>query len=94
MLNTGTSQGIVLSSLLYSLFTHDCTAHMPNSMLIKYSDDITMIVLIINDDKSSYQNEIEQLVKWSKYNNLILNVDKTKQLIVDFRNSDRQTPLF
>ena len=44
-----------------------------------------MIGLIIDDDQSDYRNECELLVKWSNDNNLILNVDKTKELIVDFR---------
>ena len=43
-----------------------------------------LIGLIINDDKSDYRNESELLVMWSKDNNLILNVDKTNELIVDF----------
>ena len=41
--------------------------------------------MIINDDESDYRNECDQLVKWSNDNNLILNVDKTKELIADFR---------
>ena len=43
-----------------------------------------MIGLIIYDDESDHRNEIELLVKWSNDNNLILNVDKTTELIVDF----------
>ena len=57
---------------------------MPNSTFIKFADDISMIGLIINIKESDYHNKIELLVKWSKDNNLILNVDKTKELIVDF----------
>ena len=58
---------------------------MPNSTMIKFADDITVIGLIINAGESDYHNEIEQLVKWNNDNNLILNVDKTKELIVDLR---------
>ena len=58
---------------------------MPNSTLIKFAVDITVIGLIIDDDQSDYRNECELLVKWSNDNNLILNVDKTIELIVDFR---------
>ena len=59
--------------------------HMPISTLIIFADDITVIGMIINDDKSNYHNEIELVVKWSNDNNLILNVDKTKELSVDLR---------
>ena len=58
---------------------------MPNSTLLKYADDITVIGMITDDDESDYRNEIELLVKWSNDNNLILAVDETKELIVDFR---------
>ena len=53
---------------------------MPNSNMMKFSDDTA-----VNDDESYYSQEIELSVKWSKDNNLILNVDKTKELIIDFR---------
>ena len=43
-----------------------------------------MICLITNDDESDHHNEIEQLEMWSNDNNLILNVDKTTELSVDF----------
>ena len=51
ILNTGTPQGCVMSPLVFSLFTHDCTANMPISTLIEFADDITVIALIINDDE-------------------------------------------
>ena len=51
---------------------------MRNSTLIRF-DDITVISLIVNDDESDYRNEVELLVKWSNDNNVILNVDKTKE---------------
>ena len=85
IINTGTPKGCALSPPLYSSFTHDCTAHMPNTTLIKFADDITVNGLIIDDDKSDYRNEIELLVKWSNDNKLILNVNKTKEFIVDLR---------
>ena len=37
---------------------------------------------MINDDMA-YREEVEQLVDWCRENNLILNVDKTKEMIVD-----------
>ena len=54
------------------------------SALIKFFDDIAVICFIIEDDESNYRNEIDLLVKWCKNNNLILNIDRTKELIVDF----------
>jgi hypothetical protein len=71
-------QGCVLRPLLYSLFTHDCMAmHTSNS--IKCADDTPVVGLISNNDEIAYREEVRSLVEWS------LNVNKMKELIMDFR---------
>jgi gmma-aminobutyric acid receptor subunit gamma len=45
ILNTGAPQGCVLRPLLYSLFTHDCTARHDSNTIITFSDDTTVAMM-------------------------------------------------
>ena len=75
----------MLSPLLYSLFTHDCTARHDSNTIIKFADDTTVVGLITEKDETAYGEEVKDLTVWCKDNNLSLNVIKTKEMIVDYR---------
>ncbi|KAI4872906.1 hypothetical protein NFI96_001928 [Prochilodus magdalenae] len=94
-LNTGVPQGCVLSPLLYSLFTYDCVPVYGSNSIIKFADDTTVIGLIRGDDETAYRDEVQHLAAWCDDNNLVLNTQKTKEVIVDFRKSRNQahTPI-
>ena len=56
-------------------------------MTVKFADDTTVIGLISDDDESAYRDDVKQLVSWCASNDLVLNVSKTKEIVVDFRKS-------
>ncbi len=91
-LSTGAPQGCVLSPLLFTLLTHDCTAKFSSNHIIKFADDTTVVGLISNNDETHYREEVAQLAEWCGANNLSLNVEKTKEVVMDFRRNSVDHP--
>ncbi|KAI5620333.1 hypothetical protein C0J50_20103 [Silurus asotus] len=85
-LSTGAPQGCVLSPLLSNLLTHDCEAMHNLNHIIECTDDTTVMGLISKNEES-YREEVQQLTAWYCANKMSLNIDKTKEMFVDFRRA-------
>lgn len=66
----------VLSPLLYSLCTHDCMAASYSTTIVKFADNTVVIGL-------AKPINIKSLENWCQINNLLLNIIKTREFIVD-----------
>ncbi len=91
-LSTGAPHGSVLSPLLFTLLTHDCTAKSSSNHIIKFADKTTVVGLIGNSDETPYREEVAQLTEWCGANNLSLNVGKTKEVVMNFGRSSVDRP--
>ncbi|KAK1788576.1 hypothetical protein P4O66_002653 [Electrophorus voltai] len=89
-LSNGAPQGCVLSPLFYSLYTYDCVATSSSTIIVKFADDTVVMGLISDNDERAYLEEIKHLENWCQENNLLLNVSKTKKLIVDCSKKQEQ----
>ena len=60
IITTGAPQGSMLSSILYSMFTHDCVAMHASNSIIKFAED-TVVGFITNSDETAYREEVRAL---------------------------------
>lgn len=92
--STGAPQGCVSSPLLFILYTNECRTIGRNNFIIKFSDDTAILSLLYNkSDIGIYIQEIEEMVKWCNKHNLLLNVNKTKEMIFDPRSIGDQSSI-
>ena len=75
----GTSAGTRLGPLLFITYVHD----VPRCISPKFADDLAAVA--VGDDidavKEQLQTAVDQLVDWSKQENMMLNVSKTKVMM-------------
>ena len=87
VIDIGAPQGCVLSAFLFIIYTNALRTLFPSCRVLKYADDTVIIGLITNDDESEYRSQISHTSDWCNQHNLLLNVNKTKELLFDFRRN-------
>lgn len=85
--STGAPQGTVLSPLLFTLYTSDFQYNTEGCHLQKFSDDSAIVGCIKGGDDLEYRMAVNSFVDWCELNQLKLNIQKTKELVVDLRRS-------
>ncbi|KAK0155032.1 RNA-directed DNA polymerase from mobile element jockey [Merluccius polli] len=94
-INTGAPQGCVSSPILFTLYTNNCKSQYSNNYIIKFSDDTVLLSLLLaQSDTGEYRTEVQDKVLWCEDHNLILNVDKTKEMIFDPKGVGDHSPVF
>ena len=93
-LSTSSPQGCVLSPLLFTLLTHDCASRHEGNQIIKFENDTIVVGLVHKNEKFMYREEVKHREDWCRENNLVFNVDTTKEMIMGFqRTQPEHTPL-
>lgn len=93
ILNTEAPQDCILSPLLYSQYIHTCVSTDQSNLVVRFTDNTTMVGLIFNRYEMTYRKEMGNLSQQRQKSNLLLNMAKTKELLMDYRRGRAELAL-
>ena len=82
----GVPQGSILGPLLFLLFINDLPLHT-NAMTDLYADDATLYEISKSKEEieRKLQDAILKVASWCKQNGMVINIDKTKAMLITTR---------
>ena len=81
--STGAPQGTVTAPILFTTYTNDMRGPDDDAIAVKFADD-TALVDVSNDD-NHFEAAVTGIEQWCEDHYLVLNVQKTEEIVVDFR---------
>jgi hypothetical protein len=93
----GVPQGSVLGPLLFCLYINDLPLYIqnPNVCCELFADDSSLHSSAgdVQTLESDLQSELNNVVKWSTENKMVLNPQKTKSMVITSRQKHQRAPL-
>ena len=91
-LNHGVPQGSILGPLLFIVYANDLPLAVPNINVNMYADDSTFSTAQKNiaECQNILQDNIRNIEEWCTQNRLLINVNKTKCMIICSEQKHRQ----
>lgn len=84
---SGVPQGSVIGPILFCMLMDDLDPVCPNSIYIKYADDLTILHSFRDENEDNLQNEIDHVFNWCKNKSLDVNMMKSNVMNVITKKS-------
>ena len=90
----GVPQGSILGPLLFAIYLNDLLSHPISSKIHAFADDTTLYYSHTSPDTviTTMNSDLDAIHNWCKDNSMIINVAKTKHMLVPPKNENKQRP--